>query len=211
MSILNIIVSGNYAATPKQVEELARAVHVGLQGPGTYLRILVCACLSALPELPKHRGRRAIDTVAQLAAVDKVHVEHYPAVLRGVADDSTDTRENNRRATFARSAASTLRAYVKRGGDIRSLDVDQVTKAGLRGAEQPEGVTDRLATAWVRSQKALVKMAKDLLADNPEFATEAIDATIEALRELLEEAPTPRVVGAKLHRRAVREGPRAAH
>lgn len=216
MSIIKAIASGNYHATPKQVEDLARAVQVGAQGPGTYLRILLGACQEALPELVRsQRGKTAPvpDLVKQLDVIDKCHGEYYPAVLRGVADEDSDEDENQRRANFARTAASTLRRFVKRGFDLRTEDVATVTKSGLRAkAAPPLAPEDRLAQSWIQTQKRLVKAARELVEHNPDFAAEAVETLIEELQQLLDSETrdqAPAVVSHRLTRTPVREGPRA--
>jgi hypothetical protein len=216
MSIINAIASGNYHATPKQVEELARSVQLGAQGPGTYLRILLGACQETLPNLVKPtRGRAAPvpDLVQQLSAIDKCHAEFYPAVLRGVADQDSDEEENQRRANFARTAASTLRVFVKRGYDLRTEDVATVTKSGLRAkASPPLAPEDRLAQSWVKTHKRIARASRDLVESNPDFAAEAIETLIEELQQLLEgetREQIPALVSHRLTRTQVREGPRA--
>lgn len=188
MSIIETLKRNHYVATLAQVEQLARTVLDGAQGAATYLACLIVGCQATLGK-PGRGRRRAIDKDAQIAVIDTTHGDYYSAVLRGVADASSDERENQRRATFARSAASTLRGYVKSGGDIRSLDAGTITKTALARMSKPPEPEDRLARRWNRAHNSLLRATKRLAKDNPDFAAESIEVMIEELQAMLEGLP----------------------
>lgn len=174
MGIVETLVKSNFAATEAQVEALARDVTHGQTADGTYLKVLVVACQGEMSTT----GRKPSPT-RQKVVINKVHVRFYAAVMKGVGGE--DNKERTRRATFARTAASTLRTFVTNGGDVRSLDVADVTKTKLRleGVEVPAGT--RVERSFQRSADALLRAAKRIVKMDPA----RIEAAIEALRELL--------------------------
>jgi hypothetical protein len=97
-------------------------------------------------------------------------------------------RERTRRATFARSAKSTLAAWVREGGDIRALNVATVTKGELRAAinaaKAEKGVTE--STRIVKAQDAILAA---VAREGPEAAREHLENVIEALSKALDELP----------------------
>lgn len=134
-----------YVMTEQQIELLASertrsASEIGT-ADGTYLRALIVAVQS---KLGVRRGKRpATDT--QISVLDERQAVFYAAVLRGVTTDDITieantehaeaakrNRERHRRATFARSAKSTIATWVRAGGDIRAIDATSVTKTELR-------------------------------------------------------------------------------
>lgn len=197
---------GNFAADISDIEALARAVHTGSAANGTYLKALVAACIARMA-----KGRKRVDAAEQEATVNVVHGEFYQAVMRGIdMGDSPDKLEQARRGAFARSAASTLRAYARSGADIRSLDAVTVTKAYLREKVKPPSVEDKIETAFRRSQSTLVSSIEALAEEQPEMARVHIEATMDALQALLDALPeddSPRVVGHTLRRAQAKPAP----
>jgi hypothetical protein len=148
-TILTKLEHGHYVMTEAQVESLALERYnnaaVVLRADSTYLKGLVVAAQAKLGNGRKTRVK--INAEAQHTVLNEVHERFYAAVLRGVtthdvaSDDALDSKEKqrrslerNRRSAFARSAKSTLSAYITAGGDLRTLDVEAVTKAALRKA-----------------------------------------------------------------------------
>lgn len=174
---MNTIEKAGYVASESQIEELAHDVAVGKSADSTYLRVLVVAVQTAL----KAKRQRAA------TAVGVAHDRFYAAVLRGVGADDITPKERRRRATFARTAASTLRSFVRAGGDIRSLEVATVTKGSLRAfgiTEVPEGTRyGRIAT---RAQEQLVRALKRM---KPAEARRTLAAVLDALGTMREELP----------------------
>ena len=155
---------------------------------GTYLRALV---LGAQGKFTVKRGKRPA-TEAQLTAVESIATPFYAAVLRGVmtvdivltpelpAEEVTRrTRERNRRATFARSAKSTLVAWVTAGGDIRALNGAAVTKGQLQteiAAARPERSTPE------RVEQAQTTILAAVAREGPEAGAALLDGVIAALQ-----------------------------
>lgn len=204
MNTLQKIVASHYVATVAQVESLAHDHYTNSRearlADATYLRILVAGCQSKLGS-SKRRGARP-GAAAQLAVVESVHSQFYPAVMRGVttediapdetleaAERSKRTLERNRRSTFARSAKATLVAFARGSGDIRVLDVANVSKGSLRAAVKPPEPVDRTERQISRAQGALLRaLARQSRAD-PVAAQAHAEAIIELLQGALEEVP----------------------
>ncbi len=165
---MTAIIDKGYRVTPEQVEHMAREAAKGYAAGETYLRCLIVAASDS-----KKRGLRAIN---------EAHALFYPAVLRGVGGEG---KEAARRATFARSAASTVRGYVKRGGKIADVDVTAVTKHSLRRFGSPDEPTDRVERSAARATDALiravVRMAKRNAADARRLVSEAVEALTDAV------------------------------
>jgi hypothetical protein len=191
-----------YVMTEVQIEALASERTNSLLGAetmaGTYLRALVTGSQSKLG--PK-RGKTPTEET-QLAALEAVAVPFYAAVLRGVTTDEiaidatvehaeavTRNRERNRRATFARTAKSTLVAWVKAGGDLRAIDVATVTKGELRASTAAAtggllGVPPE--TRLQRAQRAILAA---VAREGPDVARAHLEGVIAALQEALDELP----------------------
>lgn len=191
----------SYAMNEAQIESLAHDRQSGavvLEAfDGTYLRALVNSVQSVLGQ---KKGKRP-DERSQLGALEKIATPFYAAVLRGVttADIAIDAnlehdevvkrnRERNRRATFARTAKSTLVAWVRAGGDIRAIDVSTVTKSELRASTVAAQVESDIpaASRVLRAQEAILRA---VARDPPAVARERLYAVISALQEALDELP----------------------
>lgn len=191
MNIIQSIEKANYAATDAQVEGLAHAVVLGRRGESTYLRVLAHYCQGELG-----RGRRKVPADAQEAVIDKVHNRLYPHVQKGVQSNGNggaevSQAEVNRRSNFARSSASELRGYVARGGDLRELDVPNLTRNFLRkfGKAVPTGT--RAERSLSKSVDAAERAARRVARGDPDAAYEAIEAAIAKLQAVLEELEAP--------------------
>lgn len=177
MNTLEAIAKAEFVATDAQVEQLAGIAAEGRQAGGTYLNVLVAHVRAALP------GKRKSSPAAQRAAVDEIHKRLYEHVMRGVGPGDLPQAERNRRATFARTAASTLRHYAKRN-DLRALVPGEVTKAKLRGRVRvPAGTrTERVMT---RTADAFVRMVRRVAKADPVAARKRITALQSQLTKLL--------------------------
>lgn len=203
-NVLNAIEGNGYAATDKQIEQLAHIASDGSRAGGTYLRILVActqASVAATRTKPARASRNnggAASAQIQLEAFEGHHLRMY-GIIAGVLAVPDDPRESNRRGTFARSAASTLRTWLRAGGDIGTLDARTVTKASLRAAPDPHA-----------SAAAAVDRATSTLAHRLEqLSDEARSTALDALAALIEEY-RPRVVATQLTRTR-RRAEHAAH
>ena len=182
---MTTIIDKGYRVTPEQVEQMAREVRKGYDGVSTYLRCLIVAATES-----KKRGLRA---------VDEAHETFYAAVLRGVDNDQ-------RAAVFARSAASTLRGYVKRGGKLADIDVTTATKVSLRAFGAAPEPGDRAERSASRANAMLLRAIKRVMKRDPARARELVRGAVEALREVV---PVKGVVRVARHRPAVPEGTQA--
>jgi len=168
------------------------------QADGTYLRVLLVGTQAKLGR-PRGRAAARVNAEAQLAVLVETHERFYAAVLRGVttpdiaieADiDSKEQRrrslERNSRSAFARSAMSTLTAFVKGGGDLRTLDAETVTKAGLRAAVAPPEPEDKVARQIQRASGALLRAVTRRARDNPDEAAREIEGIMDELQKVLD-------------------------
>lgn len=191
-TIVKTIITANFMATPIQVERLAAQVVDGQQADGTYLRVVLAHMQSRLGR-PRMR-RRAADKDSVLEVLNAIHTDLYAAVLKGVGGDDIETAERNRRATFARTATSTVRYFIANGGDIRSVDVPNITKAGLRKAVAPEQTAQapqgetRAERAFRKAQDGVLTAAKRLVARGDPQDVHRVEALIDQLEALLEES-----------------------
>lgn len=191
-----------YALNESQIETLAAKRTQSLiavdTSDGTYLRALVSATQAKTG--PK-RGRSPSDE-AQLAVLEPIAVLFYAAVLRGVTtpdiaieanmeqgDVAKRNRERNRRATFARSAKSTLVAWIKAGGDVRGIDVNTVTKTELRQSTQAATQDDGGLAPESRIERATKTILATVAREGPDLARQHLESAIEALQEALDALP----------------------
>jgi hypothetical protein len=194
-----------YALNEVQIEQLAveRTQSLGMLDThdGTYLRALITAMQA---KLGPRRGKRPATNV-QIEALESIAVPFYAAVMRGVmtpeiAIDGTleaaelrkRTAERNRRATFARTAKSTLVQWVMEGGDARAIDVPTVTKGELR-ASVAAARTDRGETAASRVERAQHAILTAVAREGPEEQREHLERVIAALQAALAELPATAV------------------
>lgn len=181
--VIETIAKVHFLATHAQVEQLVSLIFIGKKGGNTYTAVVLAHCKDALPKRAKP------SKAAALKAIDKVHDDLYPSVLKGITNgqaDVTDT-ERNRRAIFARTAASTLRGFVRAGGDLRKLDPATVTKTSLRtqGKRVPAGT--RAERAMTKATDAILRAAQKIAAKDPGEAHDRIVKSMTALEELLED------------------------
>ena len=199
-SVLDQIREANYQATEEDIEKLA-ALHSDVsntqgQTDGSYLKILLAGCQAVLG-----KGRKKFPDLkaAQHEVLDKTNNRYYEAVLRGVITediaiteglDENEKRlrrvEQLRRATFARSAKSTLAAFVEAGGDMRMLDVVATSKGSLRKfVSESQGVP-----SWekdVSSKRTKIEaICRRLAETNPGQAREILESVLSHLQDVLD-------------------------
>lgn len=220
MNIQQTIAKAHYVATEAQVEDLTVAQWQAASGleihNATYLRVTLAQAQAKTGT--KARGRHSKD--AQLAVLVAVNAIFYAAVLRGLVkadpaiaqDDALEppeksrrALERNRRSTFARTSYRELVGFVERGGDLRTLDVETVSKASLRAFGKAPESKDRTERALERAQGAILRAINRLARGDPGAAVERLDVVIGALQarrhELGNKAPV------RHGKRAGREGP----
>jgi hypothetical protein len=132
--------SRHYVATPADIASIAKAyssaISAGQGARGAYLRALIATTqheLGAKPRLRTSHGDplNKESIAAQLKALETVHARFYEVVLDNV-EGTAD--ERNSRSNFARSAVSTVRAYVRAGNDLTLLAAARASKSALAAA-----------------------------------------------------------------------------
>lgn len=201
-NLIDNIEKSGFLVTTTEVEKLARMRHdgfnVALAADSTYLRILLA--------MAKARVKRNVDAAT---AVERVHAELYPAILLGVHTQELDAlneaerkQEINRRATFARTAASTIRIYLQLGGTLKSLDIPTVTKFQLYTAFRPPEPEDRSERTVQRAEKSLLGALKKVAKKDVIKAETEIERLMDELKRLLDTLLHPVVTRTSLQRTA---------
>lgn len=170
------IESKGYVATAADIEALTQSTLVAerdqAQAGSTYLRALIATTQAELGISPaKRRAAFAMDDAEskrQLSALETVHTRFYEAVLKAVQSAAVLDEQKHidrkliyaRRANFARSSKSTLRAWIVSGNNLRGLQAAKATKYGLIGETQSRtGVLRKRAL----SEKQALNSAQRLL------------------------------------------------
>lgn len=189
------IETNQYIATPADVEKLALSILSSDQtaqgGRGTYLKALVATTQADLGAPPRMRNVRSAkletaDATAHLAAFEAVFKRFHEAVVKaaGSVDPKPDSEALRSRTAFSRSAASTVRGYIRAGNDVRSLAAHKVTKAELATPHSKrkfsvESLKKRAETVT----EELVSIARNLNAANHEIAQTTLRAIMAQLAE----------------------------
>lgn len=205
------IIAHHYIATAAQVEQLANERHtsstLAVKSDETYLRILLAA---AQAKLGKSKPRRKPTTDTQLGVLGQVSAPLYEAVLRGITTDDVAHSDNlepdeskrrslvrNSRSGFARSSKSTLKTFITKGGNLRSLDVATVTKRAIRAVFKPAEPVDRVERQVARAQGALLRALARQAKGKPGAAQDAAGRAVDAIQLSLEQmvpAKVPTVI-----------------
>lgn len=206
MNIINTIAAAGYLATVENVELLAHEHAVsaeGLQGTGsTYLSVLIAAVQKQV-----HEGRRR--RITAVDALNSVHEVYYAAVIKGVTELDTDSREASRRATFARTAKSTLMSYLVKGGLIGALVPGQTSKAFLRAAIAPAESEDKNKRVIARAEGMLVRTIKKLAKRDRAEAMRSLMGVVDDLTKELDALETDAVEATVKQTRLIRSEVRA--
>lgn len=197
-TVLEAIAAAKFIATDAQVEALASVVVNGNEAKGTYLQVLTA---HVLHDIEKRKKRRLTNKAAR-AAVSAAHDRLYAFVLKGVGPEDIDQPERNRRSTFARTAASALRKYVARGGDLRELNPGEISKAKLRGEVEAVPTGTRTERSVARSGDSFVRSIERLAKTNRAKARTRLEAMRERLDALLATLATNGKASHKGQRRA---------
>jgi hypothetical protein len=132
----------NFIATASDIQKLAGAIidgeQQGARGRGTYLKALIAttqAELGAAPRVRNGKGEKLSEKEVDehLKALQKVFNNFHAAVLH-VAKNTLpdpDAKLIRQRTGFSRSAGSTVRGFIRAGGDIRAVAAHRATKAAL--------------------------------------------------------------------------------
>ena len=186
MNIIERIVSNKFAASDTDVKNLAQQVVAGRTADSTYLKVLVVATQAVKVK----RGQ------TQLGHFELIAERLYSLVTEAVGGSDVPKGEVNRRATFARTSASSLRQWIRAGGDVKTIDPFVVTKRSLAPV-RPILPGDRLTRSIRTHSDALLAAVQKMEARTPERAQAVLEELIESLQsELsqLEEEKPPRVL-----------------
>ncbi len=192
-TVVEAIVAANYMADEEQIAQLVTLVTTGEEAEQCYFRVLLAHMQSRLGTTRRSKQP------PQEPVLDAIHEAFYPLVLEAVGPEEMPKDERNRKATKYRTAASTIRYFIRHGGDVRTVDVSTVTKNGLRRTVQPaqaepEGET-RAERSFRRAETAIVRMAQRLVKVEPSEARERIEAVLEALEGILGQIPEDTDIG----------------
>jgi hypothetical protein len=233
MNIFQTIEKANYLATADDVQQLATNYLDAQQAVsrihGTYFRILVARTQEAVCGKPTLRARSGPTPplsdearAEHLAAFEKINAELYEAVRKATIPSELENRatlgtdeanrrslERNRRTNFARSSASTLRTYIRRGGNVLRLVVPTCTKnavvgmiPGTDGDEAPS--EDRTRRNVERAATRIVTLVQGIATEDKEAAAallqQALSHVAGALLALGIRATTKPEVAAAEHR-----------
>lgn len=173
MSVVSKIEASGYVATEQQIEALGAAAAEGRASQGTYGRVLLVAVQAVLGKPSKRKQQ------SQAEAIDHVHAKMFEAISRGASLGQTlDAKELRARTSFAHSWASSMRTFVKGGGDVRTLAAAELTKRQLAPPKQSTKPSE--VEQVMQSVQRIVSVAQ---------AMAKADAADEA-RALLEQAAT---------------------
>lgn len=192
--------SKTYIATRKDVEQLMidrlTAGHVLASGQNTYLRMVLATAQKRLDISIVRAPRSAVspsDETLQIhaAMVQTVHEEFYD-VIKSVAQrtpkDMEDTRDIETviasRLVFARSAYSTIRAWILRGKhSLQSIVAAKAIKAEMAALTPPR--VSNVARVRAVNSAPFVRSADALLSKIVTAATVDKDAAIAVLQEVI--------------------------
>lgn len=169
---------------------------------GTYLSVLVAHSKREL------KARRAT-TEQAVEAVERVNEHFYPiildavvtpeiAVTEGLSEEEKTRRskERTRRATFARTAKSTLVSALRAGARLSAMDPAKVTKASLQeyyaqAREGPGNVQERIQRTEQRLEDMIRQWAEGDLASAQRFVEE-LQERLETVLDEMKPEPQPR-------------------
>ena len=190
--------SKGFVAAPEDIREIAQTALAASAQNGetraTYLKALV-ATIQAELGMPQTK-RRSVpaemdesETRKQMEAMERVHERFYKEVMAVVSSIPPRDEEQGvdrsvlyaNRATFARTAKSTLRSWLASGHNIKGLVASKVTKYAL-AAE----VTRKQAQVRAPSEKFLIKATGKLLErvkaiPNKEHAIRLVEILIDQM------------------------------
>jgi hypothetical protein len=200
-----------YVATAADIENLTKeqltAVSTQVRGRTTYLRALIATTQDKLGVALRQRmqGQPTKLTpegiTAQLTALEEVHGGFYEAVLKAIDDTPLADDEKpktgrgsanaikTRRATFARTAKSTVRSWIKAGHDIAAIAASKVTKAAITlktGQRRRRAVSPKRLVSRVEKQsKVLIASLLELAETDKEAAVKEYQTVMNVMSDQL--------------------------
>jgi hypothetical protein len=214
--------SRNFVATEQDVAAITRsyltAINSQNAAKSTYLRALVATVQSEFTtDQPVKRSPPAEVVSASIKVLDAVHERFYATVIGviGETDIDDDVKKGSkadklhRRAVFARTAASTLRRWIRAGHDVRNLKAAAVTKAALLTARKARevsaagGPVNPIKRALQLGDQ-IAELATDLASTDRAGAIDALESAMarlaQALMDLGGRATTQAELAVKNHR-----------
>lgn len=179
--------SRSFVANAADIEVLTRQYLAGVTAVegsrGTYLTALIATTQVRVGATPRKRAGdpgqlTPSEIAADVQAMRAVHKEFFQVVKKTVRGEGFSGQEFDSKVKKFCSSASTFKAFIKGGGDLRALVAEKETKWSLRKvtkpvADKPAGLA-RLVGRYVRGAEKLAKAC----------TPENIDATVKALEEL---------------------------
>lgn len=202
----------SFVATTADIESLVKeqltAIGVNARNRVSYLRALVATTQSKLGmTLRVRQGQGAPrklkeeEIVVQLQALEAVHSDFYGAVLKAIDETPLMDEEKpktgrtsvnaikTRRATFARSAMSTVRTWIKAGRDLAAIAASKVTKTALavqHGQRRRRAASPKvLATRAEKQSKQLITTLLELSEVNKEMGAKELQTIVDILSDQL--------------------------
>jgi hypothetical protein len=180
-----------YLASTNDVRSLATAVISGAEsattGQGTYLKVLVACTQEECGAHPRQRNGRirrlkGEELKRQLGIFNTIAKRFGAVVLEVAKKDGAGADIVRSRTAFHRSAASTIRTYIRSGHDVRPLGLATLTKASLVvGSSRRKLTLAQLERRAVAITERLEGLAKQLMAADPELARKALLPAFAAL------------------------------
>lgn len=199
--------SKHYLASSTEVEAITKAVlearATGGESRASYLKVLVAKTRERLGMPPRQRHAPAIGHLStqkrdeHVAALKSVHKELYAIVDATVRSLGRTGKTLNRDTNFARTAVSTVKSWIRVGGDIARLAPGMVTKSYLATVARstkktsPKVLTNRVRKYADRFMLQVVKL-DDLNRDIARAALDDVIAKLEAKRDELIAKPSHR-------------------
>jgi len=204
------IEENGYVATAADIEHLAQvqATYINAsrwQLPATYLRALIATTQAELgiKSIKRNPPKPSDETIIlHLEALANVQEQFYEAVKRGAAKapmDPEDTRDKvdiiSSRVVFARSAYSTVRAWILRGRfGLEGLNPKHATKQSLYDATpRPERIRTPGLKALTRQADKILSAIRVQAKSNREAAIETLQALITTLSRGFDDLGLPAV------------------
>jgi hypothetical protein len=202
----------SFVATAADIEALTKeqlvATATSVRSKVTYLRALIATTQDKLGLAPRVRQGKGApvklkpeEIVVQLAALEEVHANFYTAVLKAI-DDTPLTEDEKpksgrtsaaaikaRRATFARTAMSTVRTWIKAGRSLAGIAPSRITKGALviQHGQKKKRLSSpkRLLTRAEKQSKDLIATLLELSETDKESAVKEYQALVGVLSDQL--------------------------
>jgi hypothetical protein len=181
--------------TTASIERLAASIIDSTQriesGRGLYFQALILNTQAELGVAPRQRNAPAArlseaDTAAHLAAFETVAKRFLQCVVK-VAKATVpvpDAAMLRQRTGFTRSAASTIRSYIRASNDITHVAAHKATKRSLAIPRRKRRYTvDAMRTQVATLGATLEQLARNLQAANRDIAHEAFGSLLARVAE----------------------------